>query len=301
MLRSYFRRENPSVVLCHFGYVALRLLDVAQESGVPMVAHFHGRDVASMLRFAAYRRSLLKNLRRFDEIVVVGTHQRQWMLEQGCRPERVHLIPCGVPTEQFVQGARTPSDTIRFAAVSRLADMKGPEYTLKAFALSKARIPRSSLVMVGDGPMRADLERAAVELGVADSVRFTGSVSPEEVRRELVACDVFLQHSVVVPGTGDCEGFGVSVAEAASAGLPVVSTLCPGIVDQVVDGATGFLVPQRDAEAMAARMVQLARDPELRASMGTAGRQRAVSCFDVEKQLRELEDVLIRAGTRARV
>ena len=78
-----------------------------------------------------------------------------------------------------------------------------------------------------------------MELGVADSVRFTGSLSPEEVRREMMACDVFLQHSVVVSGTGDCEGFGVAVAEAASTGLPVVSTVCPGIVDQVVEGPRG--------------------------------------------------------------
>ena len=53
-----------------------------------------------------YRRSLTKNLHRFEEIVVVGTHQKQWMLEHGCNPERVHVIPCGVPTEQFAHAVR---------------------------------------------------------------------------------------------------------------------------------------------------------------------------------------------------
>lgn len=298
-LRSYFQRAKPSVLLCQFGFVALSLLDVAEEMDIPLVAHFHGRDVASMLRFPPYRRSLVGNLHRFSEIVVVGAHQKQWMLDHGCPPDRLHVIPCGVPSEQFTYRARSASETVRFIAVGRLAKMKGPEYTLRAYALTKRCVPRSSLLMVGDGSMRAELERAAAELGVADSVRFAGSLHPEEVCRELMDCDVFVQHSIV-SDNGDCEGCPVSVAEAASTGLPVVATVCPGVVDVVVDGVTGFLGPQRDAEAMAARMIQLAEDPGLRASMGAAGRQRAVSCFDTGKQVHELEEVLIRAGARRR-
>ncbi len=300
VLRSYFARVNPSVLLCQFGFVALRLVDVAKESGVPVVAHFHGRDVASMLRFRPYRRSLMKNLHRFDAIVVVGTHQERWMLEHGCEAERVHLIPCGATVDPSPPEVRTQGDTVRFLAVGRLAEMKGPQYTLQAFALVKRRVPRSSLKMVGDGPLRQDLERMAGELGIADSVCFTGPLSPEAVRHELIGCDVFVQHSLVVPSTGDCEGSPVALAEAAGAGLPVVSTLCPGITDQVLEGITGFLVPQRDVEGMAARMVRLAEDSGLRASLGAAGRQRVVTCFDVNEQVRKLEDVLIHTATGQR-
>ncbi len=298
-LQSYLVREKPSAMLCHFAYVALRLLDIAAGLGIRVVAHFHGRDITSMLRSRAYRRSLLKNLHRFEDIVVVGSHQKQWLVEQGCRPDRVHVIPCGVPTDEFVPAARTLCETIRFIAVARLVEQKGLDYTLNAFALTRQRVPGSFLTIVGDGPLKADLEKLAADLGIADRVRFAGWLSPQEVRCELAASDVFLQHSIV-SSEGDSEGFGVTVAEAASSGLPVVCSLSTGLVDQVVEGTTGFLIPQRDAETMAARMIQLAEDPGIRTRLGAAGRQRAVSCFDVAKQVRELEEVLIRASTKTR-
>ena len=86
---------------------------------------------------------------------------------------------------------------------------------------------------------------------------------------------------------------GVSVAEAAATGLPIVATRCGGIVDQVIDGKTGFLVEQRDVDGMAEYMVKLGLEPDLRTKMGQAGRERMVAEFDTQKQIAELESVLL--------
>jgi glycosyltransferase involved in cell wall biosynthesis len=103
-----------------------------------------------------------------------------------------------------------------------------------------------------------------------------------------------LQHSLVGQD-GSIEGFGVSVAEAAASGIPVVATRCGGILDQVVHGETGLLVEPRDIEGMSLAMLRLAVDRELRARLGLAARQRAVALYDTATQVAKLEQVLLAA------
>jgi colanic acid/amylovoran biosynthesis glycosyltransferase len=96
----------------------------------------------------------------------------------------------------------------------------------------------------------------------------------------------------VESSNGWVEGFGVTIAEASAMNLPVVVTSCGGITDQVIDGVTGYIVPQRDANAMADRMKRLVEDIDLRSKMGQAGRMRMVKNFDTKKQIQKLEMVL---------
>lgn len=293
--------HRPQVMLCHFGSAALRLLPVAEKLGIPLVAHFHGQDVSSSLRNRWYRWSIIPALSRFAAVVVVGSHQRQWMLRHGVPEERVHLIPCGVPTEQFrPAGAQRTDGVVQFVAVSRLVAWKGVDYTLRAFAAVHAAVPQARLAIVGDGPDRRALEGLARELQVAPAVRFTGVLAPEQVRKELAGADVFVQHSLTYT-SGWCEGFGVSIAEAAAMGLPLVVTRSGGIPDQVIHGETGFLCPERDVEAMAEAMRMLACDSALRKEMGAAARRRVVEHFDAAGQIHKLEQVLLTTTGGGRV
>src|SRR5690606_39210585 len=116
-----------------FGQIALRILPLATMGGIPLVAHFHGLDLSSLLRNRWYRWSLLRCLSSFDAIVVVGSHQRKWLVEHGADPEKVYLIPCGVPTSDFQPLPRPAGEQCRFIAVSRLVEGKGLEFSLRAF------------------------------------------------------------------------------------------------------------------------------------------------------------------------
>jgi glycosyltransferase involved in cell wall biosynthesis len=289
------RRENASAILCHFGQNALRVLPAAEAAGIPLVVHFHGLDISSSLNNRWYRWSLKRSLPKFAAIVCVGSQQKERLIGLGVAADRIHLIPCGVPVSRFPLSRRPPDPAgIRFICVSRLVEWKGVDFCIKAFARLGEKLPRSRLVIVGDGAERAKLETLAAKLGVAKAVEFTGSQSELQVRAHFESADIFLQHSLN-HSSGWFEGFGVSVAEASAMGLPVVVSACGGMLDQVVDGATGIIVPQRDDLAMSDAMLRLGVDPALRARMGDQGRERMVRHFDTELQVAKLEQVLMDA------
>ncbi len=296
-IRTYLKSIQPTVILAQFGFMGLRILPVAKEMGVPVVVHFHGLDISSSLNNRWYRWSLLNKLRDFSAIVVVGTHQKEWLLSQGILQQQVHLIPCGVPTDEFMPKDKCRSDLIRFLAVSRLVEKKGLEYTIQAFSKVLQQHATAQLHILGDGPLQEKLEQLAERLAIKSNVFFHGSVGGDVVNDQMRKADIFVQHSIVA-SSGDAEGFGVSVAEASSMELPVVCSNASGIVDQVIDGETGFLVPQKDVEAMAQRMLQLCDDADLREAMGKTGRRRMVQHYDTKKQIAKLEEVLLSVSNK---
>lgn len=292
-MNGVLRQENISVILCHFGQNALRVLPAAEAVGIPVVAHFHGLDISSSLNNRWYRWSLKKMLPRFAAVICVGSQQKQRLRDFGIPADRIHLIPCGVPTTHFPFSRRAPDPQgITFICVSRLVEWKGVHHSIGAFALAADKLIKSRLIIVGDGPAQAGLKSLVRELGISGSVHFVGSRSEEEVRALLKRADVFLQHSLD-HSSGWFEGFGVSVAEAAAIGLPVIISACGGLLDQVVDGETGIIIPQKDEAAMAEAMVRLGGDPELRAWMGDNGRQRMIDHFDTVTKVNQLEQVLL--------
>ena len=298
-LARLMRETRPSVILCHFGHTALRVLPVARRFGIPVVVHFHGSDLSASLRNRWYRWSLAKELHSFASIVVVGSHQRKAVVNRGIPKQKVHLIPCGVPTDEFTPLSTRSFEPLRFICVSRLMEFKGVFQSIAAFKMVHEEFPDSELIVLGDGPDRISLNVRVQELGLESAVHFLGAQPPAEVSKWLRRSNVFLQHSL--DGShGEREGFGVTIAEASSCALPVVVTRCGGIPDQVVDGETGFILPQRNVEAMANAMMQLARAPGLRRSMGKAGRSHMVQHFDNRNQIAKLEDVLLAVSGSSR-
>ncbi len=294
MLGETLRRTRPQVILAQFGTTACRVLPAALERNIPVVAHFHGVDVTGALANPWYRISLQRCLPRFAAMVVVAEYQKETLVKLGAPPEKIHVIPCGVPVADLPEARQTGRQPCRFLAVGRLVEKKAPDALLMAFGKCHREVPDARLGIVGDGPLFDHSRRLVEELRLETAVEFAGSRPSDFVAGELQRSGVFLQHSVT-SGGGDMEGWPVSIAEAMAAGLPVVSTRHAGITSQVVDGTTGFLVDERDWNAMGEAMLTLARDPTLRTRMGRAGRERAARCFDQKHMIDKLETVLMAA------
>jgi glycosyltransferase involved in cell wall biosynthesis len=173
--------------------------------------------------------------------------------------------------------------------VARLVEVKGTRYLLRAFARVARTHDRVRLKIIGDGPLRRPLHALAASLGVGDRVEFLGALPHAEVLSSMRKAAM-----LVLPGirtaTGREEGLGMVLLEAAATGVPIIGSRVGGIPECIVDGKTGFLVPERDEEALARRMAELLEDPARRQGMGAAGRALVEDRFDIDRQTAALEN-----------
>ena len=175
-----------------------------------------------------------------------------------------------------------PPDRLVVTQVSWLIPEKGVDDLLAAARDVVAAEPRAHFLLAGEGGHRPNLEQAARDLGIQAHVTFTGVVSDPLADGLFAASDVVCQMSRWE------EVFGYVNAEAMASGKPLVGTRVGGIPEIVDHGKTGYLVDRRDTSAMACRILELLRDPDLRRRMGEAGRQRAVEKFNHKTNVAQL-------------
>jgi colanic acid/amylovoran biosynthesis glycosyltransferase len=171
--------------------------------------------------------------------------------------------------------------------VGRLVEKKGCVHLIRAMAKVKTRSVSIRLVIIGDGPLRAALEREARER-LADAI-FLGTQPAAEVRNWMRRAQMLVAPSVVAKN-GDCEGLPTVLCEAQAMGLPVVAFREPGVTEAVVDGETALLVDPGDDEGLGTAILRLSQDALLQARLGAAGRRRAEKFFDLRRQTELLED-----------
>jgi len=291
----YVRERRPDVALAEFAPNGMKAIEACQRHKIPLVVHFHGYDASSMLRIKSYSKCLPDLFKNSAAVVVVSRLMRKTLQDLGCPPSKLHVIPCGAPVTEFSVTDAVTRQPCLFLAVGRLIPMKNPIFTLRAFAQCASQYPDVTLTMIGTGKLYGKARKWIENTGLSKKVRLLGHQPIEIVRKYMAKSGVFVQHSVTTH-IGHIEGCPVSIAEAASTGLPVIATNHGGIPDQVIDGATGFLVEEGDWKTMADRMVLLANNPELRMKMGLAGRRNIEQVGNFELQIRKLQSVLQKAA-----
>ena len=283
--------RGATVALAEYGSTGLAIANAVRDAGIPLVVHFHGHDASRALRHAGYVRGLRQLYKQAAALIVVADKMKANLAGAGAPESIIHKIPYGVDTLAIRVPERKGRDHVTFLHVGRLWEKKGIFETLRAFAAVAEGNSNVGLRVIGEGGLRASAEAMAMELGIAGSVCFLGALPHARVMEEMSAADVFVLHSVTAPD-GDEEGLPVSILEAAAHGLPIVSTRHAGIVEEVVEGQTGYLVDEHDVEAYADAMAALAEDAALRKSMGTAGRNLVEESFDRRRQLAGLGSLL---------
>jgi phosphatidyl-myo-inositol dimannoside synthase len=247
-----------------------------------LVALTHGHEAGWAMLPGA--RSLL---RRIGDEVDVLTYLAEYFrirlaraLSPSAAARMVRLAP-GVDPAEFRPGAggadvrkRLGIDADRpvVVCVSRMVPRKGQDTLISAWPRVLAgSAGRPLLMLVGDGPYAGRLRRLAARSGVAESVLFTGPVSWDELAAYYDAGNVFAMPCRTRRAGLDVEGLGIVYLEASATGLPVVGGDSGGAPDAILDGETGYVVPGRDAGALADRLIQLVADPAGAAAMGDKG------------------------------
>lgn len=281
-LRRSFERDRPDVVHSHFWMSGYAAFAAAGAVHAPMVHTFHALGSVKRRHLGAADTSPPERLglehqllRHVDRVVATCSDEVAELRAMAGREQapdldpwaRVAVVPCGYDPRVFrVNGQRLPrGDAPLLAAVGRLVPRKGYDVLLRALA----ELPRAELVVAGGPPLddlHADpcldeLVTLADELGVRDRVRFVGGIAPTAVAAIDRTADVF----VAAPRY---EPFGIAPVEAMACGTPVVATAVGGMLDTVVDGGTGTLVPVDDHDAIARAVLDLVDHPNRLRSYG---------------------------------
>jgi glycosyltransferase involved in cell wall biosynthesis len=205
-------------------------------------------------------------------VCVSQTELEAGLAARVCVRERTTVIPNAVDVSALPTRSQGVSEPVEIVSVGRLAAPKDFSTLLAALALLPAG--RARLTVLGDGPLRPALEEQVAELGLAGDVVLAGEAA--DVRPYLDRADLFVLSST-------SEGMPISVLEAMAAGLPVVASAVGGLHEIVVDGATGFLVPPSQPQALADALGRLVEDAGLRGRLGAGGRQRAEDDFSLAR------------------
>ena len=233
-------------------------------------------------------------------IVTTGEALREQLhRDNGYALDSMTSVPTGIDLTRFrpmdshaARAALGLPDRPTIGIVATLRNWKGHMYLLDAFASLATRHREAQLVIVGDGPQRANIERRVAELDLADAVRIAGQ--QEDVPIWLGAMDVF-----ALPSYGD-EGVPQAIMQAMACARPVVSTGIGATAEAVVDGETGTLVAPKNAEALAAALERLMNDAALRDRYGAAALVRARERFGLGIMLDRMETVFERYARRTR-
>ncbi|MDF1824406.1 MAG: glycosyltransferase [Verrucomicrobiales bacterium] len=288
------KRAQVTVLLANYGPTGVALLPVCSALGIPLVVHFHGRD-AHMESIVGEHAEAYRQLGRdAAALVAVSGVMREALISLGIPAEKISILRCGVDEEKFFRKAKLLGDPL-FFGVGRFVDKKAPYLTLLAFKTVLERCPEAKLVLAGDGPLWETTCNFASALGIAESVKFPGIISPEEVAESMQRAFAFVQHSITPqrgPDAGDSEGTPVAVIEALISGVAVIATRHAGIGEVVIDQETGFLVEERDVQGMALEMIRLATDPHLAMKMGDAARRDALGKYTANQYIYQLRNVL---------
>ena len=289
-LTQFLRKHHVRVAMGEYLTWSHQWLQAVRSAGARYFVHAHGYDVSRTLRNPEWR-SKYVDYEGADGLITVSGASRDRLIELGLRAERIHVVPCGVDVPEVLP-VRSEGEFVRCVAVGRLVGKKAPLTTLEAFRLAAQRCDRLRLEMIGDGPLFPAAERYVSQMNLGDRVRLLGPQPHTAVVRALREADVFVQHSLTDPLTGDEEGLPVSILEAMAYGLPVVSTRHAGIPEAVLEGVTGLLVDEADAAAMAEHLVTLGTDARARAQLGAAGWRRVGESFSWDRERALLSQLL---------
>jgi glycosyltransferase involved in cell wall biosynthesis len=299
-LARLIREQRPRILHTHTakaGTVGRLAALLAGDARPEVVVHtFHGhvlRGYFGPLKSGAFR--LLERLlaRVTTRLIAVSPQVRDDLVALGVAPaDKFSVVRLGIELAERLETAAEGADARarlgigaeRFVIgwVGRMTGVKRTDDVLESLRLLRERGVDAVLVLVGDGPDRDHVEQHASELGIVRHCLFLGY--QEDVSAWYRAFD-----ALILPSAN--EGTPVVAIEALAAGCPVVATGVGGVPDVVRDGVDGFLVPMGDTDALAERLARLAADPELRATMGAAGRESVPSRYAVERLVGDVDEL----------
>ena len=278
------RETRPDILHAHWllpnGWIAAK---VSRATGVPLLVQFHGSDVMTAEKNVLFRRMARTAIDTASAVIVPSPEHIERMAAIGADTTGFRVVPNAVEPSFAADVDDASAESLRtrlgiargrpvVLALGRLVSVKGFDYLVRAFVRVAADDQAPVLVIAGEGDQRRVLNDLAASLGIAERVIMPGAASREEVPAYFRLADIFVAPSIRHK-SGAADGLPVVVPEAMAAGTPIVASRVGGIPVVVRDGCNGLLVEERDVDALAAGMIRLLGDPNLRAAFGERSRR----------------------------
>jgi len=286
-----FLETDFDIVHCHFGPNGSRFLFLKDIFKTPYITSFHGYDISVIPKKDS---NIYNRLFRYSDLLIANSnYTAKRLFELGANKEKILVVRLPLDCKKFNFRERVldnKSRKIRLLTVARFVEKKGLIYAIEAVNKTLKKYKNIEYHIIGDGFLYAEIKRKIKGLNIEDYIKLLGWKERDEVKEEMYKSDIFILPSVTALN-GDTEGQGLVLLEAQATGLPILSTLHNGIPEGVIDGKSGFLVPERDSVALSEKLNYLIDHPEIWPKMGRFGRTHIEKHFNSEKILKQLENI----------
>ena len=268
----YLNKPEYNVLHAHFGmngnYVAqLRTLGLFKKAR--FITTFHGYDLHKDFRKNNFYTQLFSD----GDVFTVNTkYSRSLLAGLGCPPDKIEVLPVGLNTTEFKKNMKLTNgeSCISILFVGRLIELKAPDKVIEICSMLKERNTiKFSAQIIGDGNMLQELEKLIAANGLQEEVTLYGSATQEYIKEAMNNADLFLYPGITYNSSAETQGLVIQEAQAMQ--LPVLISDAGGMAEGILDGITGYVLPENDLNAFADKIELLAHNVELRKKMGEAG------------------------------
>ncbi len=288
-IRQFLTLHSVEVIMGEFLDISLPIFEIARDLGIPFYAHSHGYDMSQRLEDPKWREAYLA-YNGGAGIITVSEFSRNRLIDIGLEPGLIRVVPYGIDVpDSYCQ--RT-SETVYCLAVGRMVPKKAPLITIRAFEKASFVCPNLHLDFIGDGVLFSAVEDYIKKNQLSDKIALHGSQPNDFVLDKMKKAEMFLQHSVIDPKTGNEEGLPVAILEAMANGLPIITSKHAGIPEAVISGVNGYLVNEGDENGMAYYIIDLYNDSAMREKLGRNSWLRAKENFSWEVERRQLIEIM---------
>ncbi len=285
LLEKFNGKAPKDILHCHFGPNGIPGIELKRKKLVKkLIVSFYGYDLSKNLCSKDNQEEYKSLFKEVDILLPLSQLWADLLIKMGAPREKVMVHRLGVDTK-FFSPTKSKSNTerLRITTTARLVEKKGIKYAIKALAAVRKDFPDLDIKydVIGDGPLYSELSHLIDSFDLSNIVSLHGALTNFDVRKILSESDIFVLPSVTA-SDGDTEGTPVSLIEAMSSAIPVISTLHSGIPELVENGVSGFLIPERDVVALSDIIVYLAHNRHLLSELGAEGRKKVIKNHDIE-------------------
>lgn len=296
--RSVLHQQPLDLLHAHFAIDGLYALSLAQQKNIPLVTTLHGFDVTvsnkdllksrspAWINYLIHQNKIKK---QGDKFICVSDFIAQQAIRNGFPEDKIIQHYIGIDVDKY-QMRETSGEQGIILHVARLVEKKGTAVLINAIKHVKDKNAEARLVIIGDGPLLPGLKAQIAALGLEENVFFCGALPHTEVMAWMQKASMLVLPSITAK-TGDAEGLGMVLLEAAVTGVPVIGTHHGGIPEAIIDERTGFLVKERNDKLLAEKISYLLNNEQKRSEMGINARAFISEKFNLSKQTLKLEKI----------